>query len=284
MQVKKKLKKRIIRVAVTLGFLVALGTTANITTPTDASSPIVSETGKQADNSEKTKTTKKETEEKSTKEKEQNSQENTEQTNITTESQQQEQTASSDTVEIETQAEVQPETQAETQPESPVDTSANHICEKDGYVDDYWVGQINYELETIPTSLVQQFQADGWHIYCTDMNIDAVYYGGQYGSVEASTNYDEYRIIIEDRQDAISDAAIHEFGHWYDWHLGTITNTDEFMNIYYAETESFRNTFGYRPYYDPMELFAEAFWKYLTNGQALQASCPMLYEFMSRYL
>ena len=278
------MKKRIIRAAVTLGFLVALGTTANITTPTDASSTIVSEIGKQADNSEKTKTTKKETEEKSTKEKEQNSQENTEQTNITTESQQQEQTASSDTVEIETQAEVQPETQAETQPESPVDTSANHICEKDGYVDDYWVGQINYELETIPTSLVHQFQADGWHIYSTDMNIDAVYYGGQYGSVEASTNYDEYRIIIEDRQDAISDAAIHEFGHWYDWHLGTITNTDEFMNIYYAETESFRNTFGYRPYYDPMELFAEAFWKYLTNGQALQASCPMLYEFMSRYL
>ena len=171
------MKKRIIRVAITLGFLVALGTTANITTPTDASSTIVSETGKQADNSEKTKNNKKETK-KETEEKEQNSQENTEQANSTTESQQQEQTASSDTVETETQAEAQPEAQAEPQPESPVDTSANHICEKDGYVDNYWVGQVNYELETIPTSLVQQFQADGWHVYCTDMNIDAVYYGG----------------------------------------------------------------------------------------------------------
>ena len=128
----------------------------------------------------KQKTTKKKLKKK-LKKKQQNSQENTEQANSTTESQQQEQTASSDTVETETQAEAQPEAQAEPQPESPVDTSANHICEKDGYVDDYWVGQVNYELETIPASLVQQFQADGWHIYCTDMNIDAVYYGGNMG-------------------------------------------------------------------------------------------------------
>lgn len=271
------MKKRIICAVVTLAFLVVLGTTANVTTQNNISSSIAAETDNHVDNNEKEQNISKETAKESTKESKQDSQENDE----SQQTEQSEQTASNDTVATETQPEISTETPVQSQ----VDTSSlNHICEKDGYVDDYWVVQVNSELETIPTSLIQQFQADGWHIYCTDMNIDAVYYGGQYGSVEASTNYDEYRIIIEDRQDAISDAAIHEFGHWYDWHLGTITNTDEFMNIYYTETEAFRSTFGYRPYYDPMELFAEAFWKYLTDNQTLQASCPMLYEFMGRYL
>lgn len=136
----------------------------------------------------------------------------------------------------------------------------------------------------IPTYLIQQLQADGWHIYCTSMDIDAVYYGSQFGAVMGSTNYDEYRILIEDRQDAVIEATIHEVGHWYDWHLGTITNSEEFMNIYYAETDSFRAYFGRRSYYDPMEMFAEAFWKYLTDNQSLQVASPMLYEFMSRYI
>lgn len=162
--------------------------------------------------------------------------------------------------------------------------SPNHICEKDGNVNDSWVTAINNQLDMIPTSLIQQFQNDGWHIYCTDTNIDAVYYNSQYGAVMGTTNYYEHRILIEDRQNAVTEAVIHEIGHWYDWHLGTVTDSDEFIKIYNTETNAFKNTFSVHFYYDQKELFAEAFWKYITDNQTLKNGCPMLYEFIARYM
>lgn len=171
-----------------------------------------------------------------------------------------------------------------TKPTAPPEHATSDICEKDGCVDDHWISDINAQLAMIPSNLITEFQNDGWHIYCTDMDIDAVYYNGQFGAVMGTTNYDEHRILIEDRRVAVTDAAIHEMGHWLDWHNGTVTNSDEFMNIYYTETDIFKSTFHMTCYYDQKELFAEAFWKYLTNNQQLANSCPKLYDFMARYI
>ena len=167
---------------------------------------------------------------------------------------------------------------------APPEPATSGICEKDGCVDDHWISDINAQLAMIPSNLITEFQNDGWHIYCTDMNIDAVYYNGQFGAVMGTTNYDEHRILIENRRVAVTNAAIHEMGHWLDWHNGTVTNSDEFMNIYYTETDIFKSTFHMTCYYDQKELFAEAFWKYLTNNQQLANSCPKLYDFMARYI
>lgn len=169
-----------------------------------------------------------------------------------------------------------------TSPPEPAATSG--ICEKDGYVDEHWISDINAQLAMIPSYLITEFQNDGWHIYCTDMDIDAVYYNSQFGAVMGTTNYEEHRILIEDRTIAVTDAVVHEMGHWLDWHNGTVTNSDEFMNIYYAETDAFKSTFNMTCYYDQKELFAEAFWKYLTDNQQLANNCPQLYNFMSRYI
>lgn len=171
-----------------------------------------------------------------------------------------------------------------TKPTAPPEPAISDICEKDGCVDDHWISDINAQLAMIPSNLITEFQNDGWHIYCTDMNIDAVYYNGQFGAVMGTTNYDEHRILIEDRRVAVTDAAIHEMGHWLDWHNGTVTNSDEFMNIYYTETDIFKSTFHMTCYYDQKELFAEAFWKYITDNQQLANSCPKLYDFMARYV
>lgn len=171
-----------------------------------------------------------------------------------------------------------------TKPTAPPEPATSGICEKDGCVDDHWISDINAQLAMIPSNLITEFQNDGWHIYCTDMDIDAVYYNGQFGAVMVTTNYDEHRILIEDRRVAITDAAIHEMGHWLDWHNGTVTNSDEFMNIYYTETDIFKSTFHMTCYYDQKELFAEAFWKYLTDNQQLANNCPKLYDFMARYV
>lgn len=185
-------------------------------------------------------------------------------------------------------------TTADTQPNESKSTESNmpatepavtsDICEKDGYVDDHWISDINAQLAMIPSYLITEFQNDRWHIYCTDIDIDAAYYNGQFGAVIGTTNYEEHRILIEDRTMAVTDAAIHEMGHWLDWHNGTVTNSNEFMNIYYSETDVFKSTFHMTCYYDQKELFAEAFWKYLTDNQQLANSCPQLYEFMSRYI
>lgn len=176
----------------------------------------------------------------------------------------------------------EPTTTSEPEPEpKPVTTG---ICEKDGNVDDHWISDINQQLAMIPSYLLTEFQNDGWHIYCTDMDIDSVYYGGRFGAVMGTTNYYENRILIEDRQMAVTDAVIHEMGHWLDWHNGTVTDSSEFMNIYYSETDTFKNTFSVKSYYDQKELFAEAFWRYIISNQQLANSCPQLYEFMSRYI
>lgn len=168
--------------------------------------------------------------------------------------------------------------------ETPEPETTSDICEKDGYVDDHWISDINAQLAMIPSYLITEFQNDGWHIYCTDMDIDAVYYNSQFGAVMGTTNYEEHRILIEDRTIAVTDAVVHEMGHWLDWHNGTVTDSNEFMNIYYTETDAFKSTFNMTCYYDQKELFAEAFWKYLTDNQQLANSCPQLYNFMSRYV
>lgn len=173
------------------------------------------------------------------------------------------------------------ETNEESTPE-PATTSG--ICEKDGYVDDHWISDINAQLAMIPSYLITEFQNDGWHIYCTDMDIDSVYYGGRFGAVMGTTNYYENRILIENREMAVTDAVIHEMGHWLDWHNGTVTDSSEFLNIYYSETDVFKSTFGVKSYYDQKELFAEAFWRYIISNQQLASSCPQLYDFMSRYI
>lgn len=175
-----------------------------------------------------------------------------------------------------------PESNEPTETQEP--TIISGICEKDGYVDDHWISDINAQLSIIPSYLITEFQNDGWHIYCTDMDIDAVYYNSQFGAVMGTTNYEEHRILIEDRTIAVTDAVIHEMGHWLDWHNGTVTDSNEFLNIYYAETDIFKSTFHMTCYYDQKELFAEAFWKYLTDNQQLANSCPQLYDFMSRYI
>lgn len=208
---------------------------------------------------------------------------NTEQTNTNTETDTAESSTTDTTAETTTSDESQStESNKPTPPPEPATTS--DICEKDGYVDDHWISDINAQLAMIPSYLITEFQNNGWHIYCTDMDIDAVYYNSQFGAVMGTTNYEEHRILIEDRTIAVTDAVIHEMGHWLDWHNGTVTNSDEFMNIYYAETDVFKSTFNMTCYYDQKELFAEAFWKYLTDNQQLANSCPQLYNFMSRYV
>lgn len=156
------------------------------------------------------------------------------------------------------------------------------ICEMDGYVAPYYVDIINEELSVLPEHILENFKRDGWHLYCTDKDIDDTWYGGQYGAVCGTTNYEEKAIYLEDREKAVHETPIHEFGHYFDSCFDFISLTPEFKAIYQAESESFCNTFIIDFHYDCQEFFAEGFYKYLIQPDVLCRSCPQLYWCMDR--
>lgn len=153
-------------------------------------------------------------------------------------------------------------------------------CQKDGYVDDSYVNIVNQQLSAIPPYIQDAFVRDGWSVYVTGINIGQTYYPGQFDMVMATTNYEEKRILIEDRMDAVYESPIHEVGHWFDLYLGLVTNSDLFQEIYNAESASFIRAYGTDCVRDEMELFAEGFWYYIVNPGRLQAVSPQLYAFI----
>lgn len=67
-------------------------------------------------------------------------------------------------------------------------------------VDALWVAAVNQELAKAPANVLQAFTNSGWSFHVTPMNIDAVYFGGQYGSVMGVTVYEEIRRIKKNRR------------------------------------------------------------------------------------
>ncbi len=153
-------------------------------------------------------------------------------------------------------------------------------CQKDGSVDNSYVDIVNQQLAAIPPYIQDAFVRDQWAVYVTDMDIGQTYYPGQFDMVMASTNYEEKRILIEDRMDAVYESPIHEVGHWFDLYLGFVSNTSDFQAVYQAESAAFIRAFGSDCVRDEMELFAEGFWYYLQNPTGLQAVSPQLYQFI----
>lgn len=157
------------------------------------------------------------------------------------------------------------------------------ICEVDGWVDPYWVTRVNDKLSCLPASVIDTFRNTGWHIYTTSKDLDQEWFNGQYGAVRGCTWVSEKIICIEDREDAMT-APCHEFGHWFDWYCGMPSDTEEFYEIYYSETNAFENAFIVDFYYDNKELFAEGFQKYYTDNEVLKQNCPQLYDFLDNLI
>lgn len=150
------------------------------------------------------------------------------------------------------------------------------LCQNAG-VSQSWVDTINNNLSVIPSHLLERFRSSGWSMYCTPDNIDAKWFGSQFGAVMGVTVYDYKVIYIEDRTDAVNEAPVHEFGHFLDCNLGFISDSQDFINVFNAEQAIFRSAYGVPSYFDRKELFAEAFWRYLTsNRDTFRATCPGL--------
>lgn len=153
-------------------------------------------------------------------------------------------------------------------------------CQKDGNVSDEIVEIVNQQLSILPANLRNAFTEDGWSIYVTDININQTYYGGQYASVMATTNYEEQRILVESRQDAAYESPIHEIGHWFDYYVGFPSYTEEFASVYSAESGIFTRSYDSFCVTSAPELFAEGFWQYIIDPNRLKSISPGLYQFI----
>lgn len=150
------------------------------------------------------------------------------------------------------------------------------IFETIGNISSEAVSKANKQLSMIPQSALDSFVNNGWHIYLTDENIAQTMFDGQYSSVQGGTLYLEKIIKIENRDKAIKNSIIHEFGHYVYWTSGYFYNEkyQQLLNAFNTDVgnASLMNiSYGLN---SPEEFYAEVFWKYITNTDKAENCFP----------
>ena len=144
------------------------------------------------------------------------------------------------------------------------------LVQKDGSVADKYVTKANKQMNKLPDKLVQKFRSNGWTIEVTDKNLAKTYFDGKYSSVRGVTIYSQKKILIEDRDVAVENSPLHEFGHFIDYTTGLTSRTSEFKSIYKEECDTFKkripNASSVR---DEMEFFATVFCYYYKDSSKL---------------
>ena len=160
------------------------------------------------------------------------------------------------------------------------------ICKSYGTVKSSWLDKVNDQLSVIDNELLTQFQDDGWKILIVDTDLSKFDNSGEDTSGYTTlglTRYDQKTIYIKASQLAINDkTVIHEFGHWYDFHYGMLSNTDEFKKVVEKEWHTFYDEFYSIKADNQAEMFAEGFSIYYTNTKDLKTKCSLLYEYMNK--
>lgn len=156
-----------------------------------------------------------------------------------------------------------------------------YIVQNEGTVEEHFINRANEILNRLPYEILKEFQDNGWNFYLTDTNLANRFYAGKFSSVQGTTDPNSLSIYIEDRDSAVEEATLHEFGHYVDFIRGGISETNEFVSIFNEESISFQNSFDCDFYYDIYEFFAEGFSMYNVSEntrETLRKSCPKLYN------
>ena len=191
--------------------------------------------------------------------------------------------------ESEAQSEAQNEAgtgQEEAREESATDVScAVTLIQADGNVDAAILAEANAKLSCVPQGLLDAFTEAGWVYYLSAYDVDDTYCDGEFGSLKGITDTEAHVIYVENRESALS-CVVHEFGHAVDELLGQPSLTDEFAELFDAESAVFCDVFDYSngQWYGVREFFAEAFKVYCENPGELADACPMVYGYLAGLL
>lgn len=156
------------------------------------------------------------------------------------------------------------------------------LAQTDGVVDKHLIDETNWELEKLPETMLQAFQDDGWTIFVTDRDLNQEMYDNKYQNVLGSANWTKKQIHIEDYEEAVQIATLHEMGHWLDWHCNTISQTERFKKIYQKEKKTLTDTFPGYVAENEKEFFAEGFYQYIERPATLQKYVPELYRYIEQ--
>ena len=152
--------------------------------------------------------------------------------------------------------------------------SSTGIVERLGNVSDTWVSKADAMLSRIPRNALDRFISSGYHFYVTDEDIGMTEFGGSIGRVAGVTRYGQY-IKVEDRQYAMDEAVIHEFGHFVfdtcgNWGRQDVTDA---FNADVGNASLMGISYGLD---NVSEFYAEVFQKYIKDGQKTMQVFPNL--------
>jgi len=129
---------------------------------------------------------------------------------------------------------------------------------------------INYAYNywyMIPENVRKDFKNQNWSIEITDENLGEKYRLTY--NIIGITLPEEKVIKINNSQDSIRKALIHEVGHYIDYRLDFISNSEDFIKIYNDESKKLKdniNNFN-KTEFNKKEFFAESFRIYIEDDE-----------------
>lgn len=145
-----------------------------------------------------------------------------------------------------------------------------------------YLEKTKYYLSLIPQNMFNVLKNNNWTITITTDNIAKTHYQGIYSSIMGVTIYNEKTIYVEDRNNAIKGAIIHECAHAYDKEMNFISSNQEWINVLNKDTLGFEIlTNGYTHWKtDNSEAWAEAVQLCYQDQKIFQKHCPNMYAYI----
>lgn len=161
----------------------------------------------------------------------------------------------------------------------PFSVSANEIIVEG--VNKEFVDSVNMYYEVVPECIREHFAENEWVIRLSHTNLGEKYFKGEL-SVLAVTVLSEQSIYLDASKNS-EESVIHEMGHYLDYSLGFLSQSEEFKRIHSLELNSFRNIHYTHIHNTETELeyFAEAFQTLLLEPQNVAMNCPETYGFIT---
>lgn len=166
------------------------------------------------------------------------------------------------------------------------------ICYEGGASADKWDPLVQEQIACVEEDILNAFQEHGWTICVTAYDIASTYYGGpSMGQLAGLTYSVTNTVYVENRENAITNALLHEIGHVIDLESGEngmySSDSPAFQDIWREEAPLFQANAAINEKltvrdYDissTTEYFAEFFMRYCWDN-SIQASFPLTYAFM----
>ena len=119
----------------------------------------------------------------------------------------------------------------------------------------------------IPENIRKDFKNQNWFIEITDENLGEKYRLTY--NIIGITLPEEKIIKINNSQDSIRKALIHEVGHYIDYRLDFISNSEDYIKIYNDESKKLKDSITNfnKAEFNKKEFFAESFRIYIEDDE-----------------